>query len=65
MTKSIYELLQELYQQITIINQSLPEDAPNNEWEDLFAECANMQQAFENIGTCDGIIPDYPENFEE
>lgn len=37
------------------------EDCDSEEWEELFAECHNLQEAFEAVGTENGVVPEFQE----
>ena len=51
--------LQDLYDILCQVINLSPEEgqAESDEWEELFAECVNLEQAFKDVGTEDGIVP--------
>lgn len=55
--------LQDLYDILCQVINLSPEEgqAESDEWEELFAECVNLEQAFKDVGTEDGIVPKYEE----
>lgn len=55
---NLNEKLQQLYD---LVSELIYEEVPD-EYEDLFSEIANVYNEFHNIGTEDGIVPNYPED---
>ena len=55
--------LQDLYDILCQVINLSPEEgqAESDEWEELFAECVNLEQAFKDVGTEDGIVPKHEE----
>lgn len=51
--------LQDLYDILCQVINLSPEEgqAESDEWEELFAECVNLEQAFKDVGTEDGVVP--------
>lgn len=67
-TSSIKDLdtaLQALYDAARNVLYRAPTEAKDNHWEDLFAECANIVNSFEMVGTSSGIVPCYKTNFDK
>lgn len=63
MLSELNDKLQELYSVLTEVNELIPDTTCEDpDWEDLFAECVNLRQAFENIGAEDGSVPEFSES---
>lgn len=60
--KDLNEKLQMLYDLTMEVNVLIPpeEKCPYN-WQEFFEECANLRNAFFDIGTEDGIVPEFSE----
>lgn len=58
----LQEKLQKLYNITMEVNEIMPpEEKCSYKWQDFFEECANLRDAFFDIGTEDGIVPDFSE----
>lgn len=59
--------LQELYNAAYEVSVLAPseDNVPNKNWEELFIEISNLINAYKNIGTEDGIVPDLMTKYEE
>lgn len=58
----LQEKLQKLYNITMEVNEIMPpEEKCPYKWQDFFEECANLRDAFFDIGTEDGIVPDFSE----
>ncbi len=60
--KDLNEKLQMLYDITMEVNSLMPsEEKCPHKWQEFFEECANLRDAFLDIGTEDGIVPDFSE----
>lgn len=60
--KDLNEKLQMLYDLTMEVNDLMPpeEKCPYN-WQEFFEECTNLRNAFFDIGTEDGVVPEFSE----